>query len=50
MKITKPAFDAVLQANNRTAKTVYHNILRVLIGRLRKLNTEYNLFLLNYGV
>jgi CRP-like cAMP-binding protein len=50
LKITKPAFDAVLQANDRIAKTVYHNILRILIGRLRKLNTEYNLFLLNYGV
>jgi CRP-like cAMP-binding protein len=50
IKITKPAFDAVLQANDRIAKTVYYNVLRILIGRLRKLNTEYNLFLLNYGV
>ena len=50
IQITKPAFDAVLQANDRIAKTVYSNILRILIGRLRKLNAEYNLFLLNYGV
>ena len=50
IKITKPAFDAVLQANDRIAKTIYHNILRTLIRRLRKLDSEYNLFLLNYGV
>ena len=50
MQITKPAFDAVLQANDRIAKTVYSNMLRILIGRLRKLDAEYNLFLLNYGV
>ena len=50
IKITKPAFEAVLQSNDRLAKTVYANILRILIRRLRKLNTEYNLFLLNYGV
>jgi CRP-like cAMP-binding protein len=50
MKITKPAFDAILQANDHIAKTVYYNVLHLLIKRLRKLNTDYNLFLLNYGV
>ena len=50
IQVTKAAFDAILQANDRVAKTVYHNILRILIERLRKLNTEYNLYLLNYGV
>jgi formate hydrogenlyase transcriptional activator len=50
IKITKPAFDAILQADDRIAKTIYYNILRILIRRLRKLNTDYNLFLLNYGV
>jgi CRP-like cAMP-binding protein len=50
IKITKPAFDAILQDNDRIAKIVYFNILRILIRRLRKLDTNYNLFLLNYGV
>lgn len=50
MKIPHPAFDAILQAHDRIAKTVYANILHILIGRLRKLNDQYNLFLLNYGV
>ena len=50
IKITKPAFDAILQADDRIAKTIYYNILQILIRRLRKLNAEYNLFLLNYGV
>ena len=50
IQVTKAAFDAILQANDRVAKTVYYNILRILIERLRKLNTDYNLFLLNYGV
>ena len=50
IQVTKSAFDAILQANDRVAKTVYYNILRILIERLRKLNTEYNLYLLNYGV
>ena len=50
LKITKPAFDAILQSDDRVAKAVYHNVLHLLIKRLRKLNTDYNLFLLNYGV
>ena len=50
VRITKPAFDAILQANDHIAKTVYYNVLHLLIKRLRKLNTDYNLFLLNYGV
>jgi CRP-like cAMP-binding protein len=50
IKIPKPAFDAVLQTNDRIAKTIYHNILRILIQRLRRLNIDYNLFILSYGV
>jgi CRP-like cAMP-binding protein len=50
LKITKPAFDAVLQTNDRIAKMIYHNILRILIQRLRKLNIDYHIFQLNYGV
>jgi CRP-like cAMP-binding protein len=50
IQVTKATFDAILQANDRVAKIVYYNILRLLIERLRKLNTDYNLFLLNYGV
>ena len=50
IKITKPVFDTILQANDRIAKTIYFNILQILIRRLRKLDTNYNLFLLNYGV
>jgi CRP-like cAMP-binding protein len=50
IRITRPAFDAILQANDHLAKIIYYNILQILIGRLGKLNTEYNLFLLNYGV
>ena len=50
LKIPKPAFDAILEANDHIAKTIYQNILEILIKRLRKLDTAYNLFLLNYGV
>jgi CRP-like cAMP-binding protein len=50
IKITKPAFEAILETNDHVAKIIYGNILRILIRRLRKLNTDYNLFLLNYGV
>jgi CRP-like cAMP-binding protein len=50
LKITKPAFEAILETNDHMAKIIYFNILRILIRRLRKLNTDYNLFLLNYGV
>lgn len=49
IKITQPAFQTVLQANDHIAKTVYSNMLRILIGRLRKLNAEWSLYLLNYG-
>ena len=48
-KITKPAFEAILQANDRIAKTVYANMLRTLVSRLRKLNVDWSQYLLNYG-
>jgi len=50
LKIPQPVFETILQAHDRIAKIVYSNMLRILIGRLRKLNDKYNLFLLNYGV
>jgi len=48
-KITGPAFEAILQGNDRIAKTVYANMLRILITRLRKLNVDWSQYLLNYG-
>jgi CRP-like cAMP-binding protein len=50
LKITKPAFDEILNANDHIAKIIYYNLLQVLIGRLRKLDASYNQYLLNYGV
>jgi CRP-like cAMP-binding protein len=45
LKIPQLAFEAILQAHDRIAKTVYANMLRTLIGRLRKLNVEWGLYL-----
>jgi CRP/FNR family transcriptional regulator, cyclic AMP receptor protein len=50
LKIPHPAFEAILQAHDRIAKTVYANMLRTLIGRLRKLNVEWSLYLQNNAV
>src|SRR5262245_49808015 len=50
LKITQPAFEAILQANDRIAKTVYGNMLHILIDRLRKQNAEWSLYLLNNAV
>jgi hypothetical protein len=50
LQIPRPAFEAILRDNDRIAKTVYANTLRILIGRLRKLNAEWTQYLLNSGV
>ena len=45
LKIPKPDFDQIM-ANDRIAKIIYHNILHVLIKRLRKKESELDLVLL----
>jgi CRP-like cAMP-binding protein len=47
LKIPHPTFEAILHAHDRIAKTVYANMLRTLIGRLRKMNVEWSLYLQN---
>ncbi len=46
VKITNSDLDTVLKTNDRIAKTIYLNILRVLIRRLRNINKEYDMFYL----
>lgn len=43
VKITNSDLDTVLKTNDRIAKTIYLNILRVLIRRLRNINKEYDM-------
>ena len=50
LKIPRAAFEAMLHGHDRIAKTVYGNMLRILIGRLRRQNAEWSLYLQNYGV
>src|ERR671923_2042803 len=47
LMIPQPAFEAILHAHDRIAKTVYANMLHTLIARLRKLNIEWSLYLQN---
>ncbi len=42
IKITKHNLDNILGNNDRIAKTVYLNILKILIERLRHINREYD--------
>ena len=42
IKITKYNLDSILRNNDRIAKTVYLNILNILVGRLRHINKEYD--------
>ncbi len=46
IKIPKDDFNRILTANDRIARIVYHNMLRILIKRLRKREKEYDLILL----
>ncbi len=43
LKIPENDFNRILDANDRIAKTIYHNILRMTINRLRKREKEYDL-------
>ncbi len=42
IKITKHSLDNILGNNDRIAKIVYLNILKILVGRLRHINREYD--------
>jgi CRP/FNR family cyclic AMP-dependent transcriptional regulator len=42
IKITKYNLDNILANSNRIAKTLYLNILKILVGRLRHINKEYD--------
>ena len=42
IKITKYNLDSILENDDRIAKTVYLNILNILVGRLRHINKEYD--------
>ncbi len=42
IKITKHNLDNILRSNDRIAKTVYLNILKILVERLRHINREYD--------
>jgi len=42
IKITKLDLNNVLKNNDRIAKTIYHNMLQILIKRLRNINKEYD--------
>ncbi len=46
VKITNTDLDTVLKTNDRMAKTIYLNIIRVLIRRLRNINKEYDVIYL----
>lgn len=45
IKMAESDFNEILMANDRLAKTVYYNILRALIRRLRKREKEYDFIL-----
>ncbi len=42
IKITKHNLDSIIEKDDRIAKIVYLNILKILIGRLRNINKEYD--------
>jgi CRP-like cAMP-binding protein len=46
LKLSRDSFERLLAANDRMAKIIYCNLLRLLIGRLRKREKEYDLVLL----
>jgi len=43
LKITRTGFEAAVAGNDRLAKTIYHNLLRILVRRLRKKDRELDL-------
>ena len=42
VKLTKPVFDSILETNDHIAKTIYHNLVQILITRMRKSDQEYD--------
>ncbi len=42
IRITKHNLDNILENNDRISKTVYLNILKILVERLRHINREYD--------
>ena len=46
LRITEDDFGQILETNDRIAKTVYQNLLRTVLKRLRKREREYDLFLI----
>jgi CRP-like cAMP-binding protein len=44
-KLTRSNFDQFLAGNDRVARTIYHNLLRILIRRLRRKDQEIDLTL-----
>jgi hypothetical protein len=46
VKITNTDLDVVLKKNDRIAKTIYRNVLQVLVRRLRNINKEYDMIYL----
>ena len=48
LRIGQAAFEGLVEREERVAKKLYENMLKILIRRLRKLNKEYHVFLTNY--
>ena len=48
LRIEQAAFESLLEREERVAKKLYENMLKILIRRLRKLDQEYHVFLTNY--
>lgn len=42
IRLTKPVFDSILETNDRLAKMIYHNLVQILIFRMRKSDNEYD--------
>lgn len=42
LTLSKPVFDSILKADDRIAKTIYYNLVHVLIQRIKKSEQEYD--------
>ena len=42
VRLSKPVFDSILEANDHIAKTIYHNFVQILISRMRRSDKEYD--------
>lgn len=45
LQISKTDFDAIVNTNDRIARTIYYNLLQIVIERIRKKEQEYDLIL-----